>query len=250
MELCFPQSLIPKAVLLGILSEAIDETPRDAKHFPQALWDAMGDLSVSPDTYTETHESLIRCKMSVQLQELLESPLLSEEGQNWLKEPREKQEDYLEWEDAQIFSLTASKDIDAYKGFLVPLNKTREKHILETVWKYINLVSSSHTTTSFAPLHVSYRIIKVPAARQLRTSGVLAISSIAPLLGMDITSLLPAILAKTTMMTGRQHSYHTAAMASRPQGKVAKSHLPSPLATTATADRCHLYKPSLTHPTT
>ncbi|KIP10936.1 hypothetical protein PHLGIDRAFT_125248 [Phlebiopsis gigantea 11061_1 CR5-6] len=122
VELCFPQSLIPKAVLLGILSEAIDETPRDAKRFPQALWDAMGDLS-----------------MSVQLQELLESPLLSEEGQNWLKEPREKQEDYLEWEDAQIFSLNASKDIDAYKDFLVPLTKTREKHVLETVWKYINL---------------------------------------------------------------------------------------------------------------
>lgn len=142
MELCFPQSLIPKAVLLGILSEAIDETPRDAKRFPQALWDAMGDLSVSPSSSIEQLQSFTRYKMSVQLQELLESPLLSEEGQNWLKEPREKQEDYLEWEDAQIFSLNASKDIDAYKDFLVPLTKTREKHVLETVWKYINLVSS------------------------------------------------------------------------------------------------------------
>lgn len=84
--------------------------------------------------------------MSVQLQELLESPLLSEEGQQWLKEPREKQEDFLEWEDAQIFSITASKDIDAYKDFLVPLSKTREKHVLETIWKYINLVSPSNTT--------------------------------------------------------------------------------------------------------
>ena len=47
VELCLPHSPFPKQVLLGILSEAIDETPRDAKRFPRILWDAMGDLSVN-----------------------------------------------------------------------------------------------------------------------------------------------------------------------------------------------------------
>lgn len=47
VELCLPQSVYPKQILLHILNEAIDETPRDAKRFPQELWDAMGDFSVS-----------------------------------------------------------------------------------------------------------------------------------------------------------------------------------------------------------
>lgn len=46
VELGLPNSPIPKQILLSILNEAIDETPRDAKQFPQALWDAMGDLAV------------------------------------------------------------------------------------------------------------------------------------------------------------------------------------------------------------
>lgn len=46
VELCLPASVYPKQILIHILSEAIDETPRDAKQFPQELWDAMGDLSV------------------------------------------------------------------------------------------------------------------------------------------------------------------------------------------------------------
>jgi hypothetical protein len=47
VELCLPQSKFPKQILIHILHEAIDETPRDAKRFPQELWDAMGDLAVS-----------------------------------------------------------------------------------------------------------------------------------------------------------------------------------------------------------
>lgn len=47
VELCLPQSTYPKQILIQLLAEAIDETPRDAKRFPQELWDAMGDLSVS-----------------------------------------------------------------------------------------------------------------------------------------------------------------------------------------------------------
>lgn len=47
VEIGLPGSPIPKGVLLHILRDAVDETPKDAKLFPQLLWDALGDLSVS-----------------------------------------------------------------------------------------------------------------------------------------------------------------------------------------------------------
>lgn len=46
VELCLPQSPIPRQVLLQILHEAVIESPREAKKFPQAVWDAMGDFAV------------------------------------------------------------------------------------------------------------------------------------------------------------------------------------------------------------
>jgi hypothetical protein len=46
IELCLPDSATPPRILLQILNEAVDEAPREAKRFPQAMWDAIGDLSV------------------------------------------------------------------------------------------------------------------------------------------------------------------------------------------------------------
>lgn len=46
IELCFPRAPYPKAVLYQILHDVIEESPREEKRFPQALWDAAGDLSV------------------------------------------------------------------------------------------------------------------------------------------------------------------------------------------------------------
>jgi hypothetical protein len=47
IELCFPRAPYPKTVLYQILREAVDESPKEAKRFPQALWDAVSDLSAS-----------------------------------------------------------------------------------------------------------------------------------------------------------------------------------------------------------
>jgi len=47
IELCFPRAPYPKAVLYQILRDAVEESPKEAKRFPQALWDAVGDLSAS-----------------------------------------------------------------------------------------------------------------------------------------------------------------------------------------------------------
>lgn len=47
IELCFPKAPYPKQILYYILHDAVDESPREAKRFPQSMWDAVGDLSVS-----------------------------------------------------------------------------------------------------------------------------------------------------------------------------------------------------------
>lgn len=46
IELCFPCGEYPRTALYQLLHDAVIESPRDAKRFPQALWDAVGDLSV------------------------------------------------------------------------------------------------------------------------------------------------------------------------------------------------------------
>jgi hypothetical protein len=59
IELCLPNSKYPKYILARILEDATEEAPRETKCFPQALFDALGDLSVNihansmPDSLTE-----------------------------------------------------------------------------------------------------------------------------------------------------------------------------------------------------
>ncbi|KZT10678.1 uncharacterized protein LAESUDRAFT_734491 [Laetiporus sulphureus 93-53] len=122
VELCLPQSSMPKQILYQILHDAIAETPRDAKRFPQALWDAVGDLSVV-----------------VQLQEYLESPLLGPDGEAWKKLPRQMPEDYEDWVDGQVFSGRASKMCANFKDTIYPLSVTKKSHVLQHMWKSINL---------------------------------------------------------------------------------------------------------------
>jgi hypothetical protein len=47
IELCLPNSQYPKYILARILEDATQEDPREKERFPQALFDALGDLSVS-----------------------------------------------------------------------------------------------------------------------------------------------------------------------------------------------------------
>ena len=46
IELCLPESAMPKFILTAILQEALEESPSEGRRFPQALWDALGDFSV------------------------------------------------------------------------------------------------------------------------------------------------------------------------------------------------------------
>ena len=57
-------------------------------------------------------------------------------------------EEYDKWIDAQIISEEASKHIANYKDIINPLTKTRNKNVLETMWKCVNLVSDQPALTS------------------------------------------------------------------------------------------------------
>ena len=47
VELCLPNSPYSKQIMLQLLEDATTESPKETKRFPQALWDAVGDFSVS-----------------------------------------------------------------------------------------------------------------------------------------------------------------------------------------------------------
>ncbi|PPQ98770.1 hypothetical protein CVT24_003328 [Panaeolus cyanescens] len=119
LELCFPRGDYPMSILYRILNEAVTEAPREANRFPQAMYDAIGDLSIS-----------------VQLQELLQTPLF---GQTALKEQtRQYPEEYELWVDAQLISKKASEEINNFKDICFPLAKLKSQAIVDNVWKAIN----------------------------------------------------------------------------------------------------------------
>ncbi|KAI0074642.1 hypothetical protein K474DRAFT_1665173 [Panus rudis PR-1116 ss-1] len=122
IELCLPNSNFPRPILYRILHEAIDESPREGKHFPQALWDAVGDLAVN-----------------VELQEIIESALLGPDAEKWKQEARQMPDEYEHWVDAQIFSGKASKEVANWKDVIYPLEKTKDKKVLDNMWRLLNL---------------------------------------------------------------------------------------------------------------
>ncbi|KAJ7902148.1 hypothetical protein B0H14DRAFT_1271645 [Mycena olivaceomarginata] len=122
LELCFPRAPYPMTVLYEILREAVDESPKDAKRFPQALWDAVGDLSES-----------------VQLQALLEAPLLGADAAGWKDLNPEKPRAFEDWIDAQYLSAEASDKVANWKDIIFPFAKAKKRPVLDEMWKIINL---------------------------------------------------------------------------------------------------------------
>lgn len=145
IELCFPRVPYPKRILYHILHDAVDESPREAKKFPQSMWDAIGDLSVS--LYSRRY---LRCctqrvsqpftQISLELQDLLESPLLGPQGEKLRTLPRQMPEQYERWLDAQIYSKQASESYANFKDLINPLERTKDPSVLDNMWKFINLV--------------------------------------------------------------------------------------------------------------
>ncbi|KAG6850951.1 hypothetical protein H0H93_005820 [Arthromyces matolae] len=122
LELCFPRGVYPKDILYELLRDSIEESPKEAKRFPQQLWDAVGDLSVAVD--------LLR---------ILEAPLVGPEGDALRAEPREAPPEYGRWFNAHHFSREASSKVANFKDIIFPLDKTKTKTTLDNMWKHINL---------------------------------------------------------------------------------------------------------------
>ncbi|KAG7098800.1 hypothetical protein E1B28_000705 [Marasmius oreades] len=121
IELCFPNGTYPQNVLYAILHEAVKEAPKEARRFPQALWDAVGDLAVC-----------------VQLRDLIETPLLSPNAQPWKNEEKKMPLDYDQWVDAQLYSEGAAEKHASFKDAIYPLERTKKAEVLANMWKYVN----------------------------------------------------------------------------------------------------------------
>ena len=79
--------------------------------------------------------------------ELIDSPLLGPDGDQWKKEYRQnpppKAEEFEAWADAQLFSLQAAELYPKFKDMIYPLSETSNPNVVKDLWKFINLVSVS-----------------------------------------------------------------------------------------------------------
>lgn len=74
------------------------------------------------------------------LQHLLEKPLQGPDGEAWKAETRQKSEDYLAWEDAQINSTNILEVLKSMKDNFYPLEKMKRAPLLQKLWERIDLV--------------------------------------------------------------------------------------------------------------
>ena len=140
IELCLPNSHYPKYILARILEDATQEAPREAKRFPQALFDALGDLSVNIYAVS-TSLSLTRQsynQVALQLQETLEAPLLGPRGEQCRNQSRAVPEELTWWTEAQSLSEEASRKLGKNLDIIFPLEKTTQSSIVDAMWTRIN----------------------------------------------------------------------------------------------------------------
>ncbi|KAF8502264.1 hypothetical protein F5888DRAFT_1800741 [Russula emetica] len=121
IELCLPNSKYPKYILARILEDATKEAPRETKRVPQALFDALGDLSVA-----------------LQLQEILYAPLLGPQGKKWRNQSRAVPEELRLWIEAQTLSEDASRKLGRNLNNIFPLEKMKESRVVDAMWTRIN----------------------------------------------------------------------------------------------------------------
>lgn len=67
--------------------------------------------------------------------------MLGPEGDICKNTSREMPEKFEQWVDAQVYSEKASADYANFKDIIYPLEKTKNKEVLENMWKYVNIVS-------------------------------------------------------------------------------------------------------------
>ncbi|KAF8520493.1 hypothetical protein BU17DRAFT_89092 [Hysterangium stoloniferum] len=120
LELALPNSEYPPYILMSLLHDAVEECRKEEKRFSQALWDAVGDFSVT-----------------VQVMDILEGPLLGKDGEGWIKTSTSSSE-YTEFLSVQEMSSQASKDVEPWKNCLKHLFDMKDKGKLDILWSLIN----------------------------------------------------------------------------------------------------------------
>ena len=80
----------------------------------------------------------------VKLQEILEGPLLSLEGKQWLKQEREKPQEFDQWIYAQDVSAWVCENFSGDFSTMFPLERTLYQASVKKIWNAINLVSRDH----------------------------------------------------------------------------------------------------------
>jgi hypothetical protein len=79
----------------------------------------------------------------LELQELLDSPLLGPQGEKMRQTSRRMPEQYEQWLDAQIFSQQASNNYASFKDLVFPLSRTEDRSVLKDMWKHVDVVCSA-----------------------------------------------------------------------------------------------------------
>jgi hypothetical protein len=126
IELVLPDSRYEPYILTAALQDALDTTPREeVKKFSQAVFDALGNLSVL-----------------IEMRNMLLGPLLGTEGEEWLKGNRKNADGEIdEFFDAIMQSANVSGMHSRWASWAFPLKKTKSKAQLEDLWSQINTVS-------------------------------------------------------------------------------------------------------------
>ncbi|KAH9979163.1 hypothetical protein BJV74DRAFT_858646 [Russula compacta] len=144
IELCLPNSQYPKYILARILEDATQEAPREKRRFPQALFDALGDLAVNIHTDFSSASLMSQgCdQVALQLQETLETPLLGPQGKQWRNQSRAMPEELNWWIEAQSLSEEASRKLGRNLGIIFPLEETKKSGVVDAMWICINDVGT------------------------------------------------------------------------------------------------------------
>ena len=71
---------------------------------------------------------------------IVEAPLLGADEDALKRVPHGMPDEYETWVDAQLFSARASKQYANYKDVIFPLERTKTKQTLDTMWRFVNLV--------------------------------------------------------------------------------------------------------------
>ncbi|GJJ06380.1 hypothetical protein Clacol_000571 [Clathrus columnatus] len=120
LELTLPNSQYPPYVLMTLLRDATDECKKEETRFSQTLWDAIGDFATT-----------------IQVLDMIEGPLLNEQGDNWLRNSVLSKE-YVEFLRMQDLSQEAIKASPSWSTCFGRLIDTKDKDCLDLLWKTIN----------------------------------------------------------------------------------------------------------------